>query len=718
MKHEQSHFNVTAALLSAFTILCGIGCVITGFHFSLLSMLPAALILPVFGLMCSLFAKSKKAWHILIPGLCVLLIVLLWGREILLSLEALLYRITKYYDGGYGWGYIRWSQESLTDVSIAPALIVLGCLLMLPIHWTLHYRMWIGLALIPGILPLGVCCVVTDTIPSALFVTPLLVCLLLLVLPHLSLRQKNPPKQLTALLLGPVIVFSLVLSIVCCGDTKTDQAQKLQDAFLDLLGGAISGDLPDQGLISVPGTPPPQVTLRNIGPMEFSGTRAMYVQTERYEGLLYLRGRSYDTYTGTSWVSKLDTTGENGWPNNIASASSALKDTLSVSTLFDSDIQFFPYYLMSSDWSNKLIEGGYVNESGSRNYSYQWKAPSADLLSSFKPLSDEEEAAYLALPETTRQAAEVILQTILDSDAYTKSEKINKIRQYVEQSAAYDLNTPSMPEGNSDFALWFLEEGNTGYCVHFASAATVLLRAAGIPARYVSGYISYAIPDEQMPVTDEQTHAWVEYLDPRQGWTVLEATPGAENIPPIPTETTEPSQTTQPSDPSQTTEPSEFTKPSQTLPSTQPSIGTKPSAPDQTQPQASIPGGDNTGISFPVTQVLKVLLIVAAVWLLVAGQYHLRWNLRYRRHHQGNPKRQAIHRWNYVRYLSRLTRQTQPEELYALTEKAVFSQHRLTRQELSQYDTWIAEAHKKLLDRPLPVKWLLQLLFAIKDTPK
>ena len=49
------------------------------------------------------------------------------------------------------------------------------------------------------------------------------------------------------------------------------------------------------------------------------------------------------------------------------------------------------------------------------------------------------------------------------------------IADYVRQSASYDLMTDRMPADQTDFAIWFLEEGTTGYCVHFATAATMLL---------------------------------------------------------------------------------------------------------------------------------------------------------------------------------------------------------------------------------------------------
>ena len=54
------------------------------------------------------------------------------------------------------------------------------------------------------------------------------------------------------------------------------------------------------------------------------------------------------------------------------------------------------------------------------------------------------------------------------------------------------------PEG-ADFATWFLQEAKSGYCVHFATTGTVLLRALGIPARYAEGYIVIQKDYEKQP---------------------------------------------------------------------------------------------------------------------------------------------------------------------------------------------------------------------------
>ncbi len=72
-----------------------------------------------------------------------------------------------------------------------------------------------------------------------------------------------------------------------------------------------------------------------------------------------------------------------------------------------------------------------------------------------------------------------------------------------------------------------LDQGK-GVCQDFAHLAIAMYRSAGIPARYVSGYL-YA-SDQTVAVTptdpevEIQTHAWVEVLIPGFGWWALDPT--------------------------------------------------------------------------------------------------------------------------------------------------------------------------------------------------
>jgi transglutaminase-like putative cysteine protease len=66
-----------------------------------------------------------------------------------------------------------------------------------------------------------------------------------------------------------------------------------------------------------------------------------------------------------------------------------------------------------------------------------------------------------------------------------------------------------------------------GVCQDFAHLAIGLLRLAGVPARYVSGYLAPRTrPGETSALGPQLSHAWVELLLPEGGWTGLDPTHG------------------------------------------------------------------------------------------------------------------------------------------------------------------------------------------------
>jgi hypothetical protein len=68
-----------------------------------------------------------------------------------------------------------------------------------------------------------------------------------------------------------------------------------------------------------------------------------------------------------------------------------------------------------------------------------------------------------------------------------------------------------------------------GFCVHFATAMTMMLRTQGIPARYVLGYLpGKRTADGTWEVPRSAAHAWVEVYFPGHGWVEFDPTPGNE----------------------------------------------------------------------------------------------------------------------------------------------------------------------------------------------
>ena len=113
------------------------------------------------------------------------------------------------------------------------------------------------------------------------------------------------------------------------------------------------------------------------------------------------------------------------------------------------------------------------------------------------------------------------------TDYYTA---ISRIRAYLEKNMTYSTATDLFSE-SGDFTEHFLTESKIGHSVHFATAATLMFRYYGIPARYVEGYlITPADIEEQSTnrtilVPGKNGHAWTEIYIDGLGWIPLEMTP-------------------------------------------------------------------------------------------------------------------------------------------------------------------------------------------------
>ncbi|WP_322749564.1 MULTISPECIES: DUF3488 and transglutaminase-like domain-containing protein [unclassified Frankia] len=91
----------------------------------------------------------------------------------------------------------------------------------------------------------------------------------------------------------------------------------------------------------------------------------------------------------------------------------------------------------------------------------------------------------------------------------------------------YDLN--GAPTTQDGALTEFLFTSRRGYCEQFASAMTVLLRALGIPARVVIGFVpGTRQSDGSYLITNKDAHAWPEAWFASIGWVSFEPTPRAD----------------------------------------------------------------------------------------------------------------------------------------------------------------------------------------------
>lgn len=135
---------------------------------------------------------------------------------------------------------------------------------------------------------------------------------------------------------------------------------------------------------------------------------------------------------------------------------------------------------------------------------------------------------YLAVPESTKQALLAFAeQKGLRADRLSI---IEDVAAAVRSAATYDYEYPACPAGK-DEVIFFLTESKSGVCRHFASAATLLYRSLGIPARYVVGYSTYAAGDAWTDVKGADAHAWVEVFITGLGWVRMDPTPALNDTP-------------------------------------------------------------------------------------------------------------------------------------------------------------------------------------------
>lgn len=117
------------------------------------------------------------------------------------------------------------------------------------------------------------------------------------------------------------------------------------------------------------------------------------------------------------------------------------------------------------------------------------------------------------------------LATKIFAGCETTDEKIAAVVGYFHTNYTYSLELSIPPD--QDKLIYFLLREEQGYCEYFASGAALLLRLAGVPTRYVTGFL-VSERDEQSGAwiaRNMDAHAWTEaWDDDRNRWTLVEAT--------------------------------------------------------------------------------------------------------------------------------------------------------------------------------------------------
>ena len=260
------------------------------------------------------------------------------------------------------------------------------------------------------------------------------------------------------------------------------------------------------------------------------------------------RGLAYDTFDGMRWTTSDDrvaAVGRSGEVFEPGIEGAGLVPTRRVLATFyvESDLPnvvfgplrqdevYFPASQLAVDAygsirSPILLENGLVYSVIS-----EISAPSPALLRASDTASlvlrrPEALRQYLQLPaalpdRVTRLAAQIT------AGAATRYDAVAAVESWLHANTEYNLDIAPYPPG-VDAVDYFLFESREGFCEHIASAMAVLLRAAGIPTRFVTGFG----PGDRNPFTGywevraSDAHAWVEVFYQGVGWIPYDPTFG------------------------------------------------------------------------------------------------------------------------------------------------------------------------------------------------
>lgn len=693
-----------AAVLSTAAVTGGIGCLMSGMLIegNLLLVAAVAMVTALIGGFC--FQRRLSFLPAAVLGALGLALWLLGPLN--RSSEYLIWYISSLYDAGYGCGVVRWSQESILHASSTLALCYGASWLSLAVTRSVVKQKRSFLGMVSVLLPLLPCLVLTDTVPKAgwLFIT--LLCFILLLLTQ-TVRGRDSAQavRLMGWLAVPVALALGLLLLLCPRETYTGQlgAEKLEEmivSWFDIESIADTTPKSPVKLSVAADVSAKEVDLDKVGPQNPGVQVVMQVQAEK-TGTLYLRGSAYDCYDGVQW-----SISQGSWSRDGEFAPSGGKElTLTVTTSETHPILYLAYVPTDPP---ALQNGRLNNTRGVTEYTVTY-VPAMGYQTSWEQLQKSvpgDMQMYLTLPETTLAAAREYLRTSvgLPKENMTAGEMYRyatTVSALVRNSASYDLGTPEMPAGAEDFALWFLKESDTGYCVHYASATAVLLRAAGIPARYVSGYLVNARANDAVNVRHKDAHAWVEYYIPGVGWMMLESTASGGDSPVVVTR------------PPETEPPTETTILEETTEDTTVQTEQSPMQQEQTTPQPTEETVPQDEIEKQDTSWVGTLILIAVAIAAVLVQWRLRVALRRQSRRRGKPNAQVLRRWQEVALCAWLLKTKPDSRLHALAQKAKFSQEIITPAELRQFDESLKESRSQLKKKPIWNQLLYTLILAL-----
>ena len=259
-------------------------------------------------------------------------------------------------------------------------------------------------------------------------------------------------------------------------------------------------------------------------------------------GPAYLRYASYSNYEGAQWAPGeeynllLDDTYSYNYLFSIALEKAQAK-SYAMEIKDYTNAYYLPYYtqLGVAGYQIQTSDVVYYGQDSSHYSLYYYVYDFASLglgglygvnLGSYTALAavyqEFVETHYKSMPINTRN----FFDGLIAEQGFDKNDPniISKVAKYIQGAAKYNLEYDEALDDEADIAVEFLRKYKEGVCRHYASAATLLYRALGFPARFVTGFLANTKANKWTEVKGKQAHAWVEVYINGYGWIQVEVT--------------------------------------------------------------------------------------------------------------------------------------------------------------------------------------------------
>ena len=139
-------------------------------------------------------------------------------------------------------------------------------------------------------------------------------------------------------------------------------------------------------------------------------------------------------------------------------------------------------------------------------------------------LSEESRRLNLTLPNKGNPQARALAQQLFAQSGSDPLRYIQALERWINQTEfRYTLSPPRLNTNRIDE---FLFDTKAGFCEHYSSSFTFMMRAAGVPARVVAGYQGGELSrgGNVWEVRQKDAHAWTEVWLDSQGWVRVDPT--------------------------------------------------------------------------------------------------------------------------------------------------------------------------------------------------